>query len=99
MKRIFLFIVTNLAVVLVLASLVSYWYYLRVAWYMWFREAPAGGGIPLPTLPPALSTALVVSAVLIVALGVFPGLLLDLAQQGASALVQVPSNMVGSLHP
>src|SRR5690606_38856185 len=25
-----------LAVVLVMASLVSYFYYLRVAWYMWF---------------------------------------------------------------
>src|SRR5690606_33622144 len=31
-----------LAVVLVLASLVSYYYYLRVAWYMWFREPAAG---------------------------------------------------------
>ena len=30
----------TLAVVLVMATLVSYWYYLRVAWYMWMREAP-----------------------------------------------------------
>mgnify|MGYP006201495499 CR=1 FL=1 len=36
-----------LAVVLVLTSLVSYWYYLRMAWYMWFRE-PAEGTVLEP---------------------------------------------------
>ena len=31
-----------LAVILVMASLVSYFYYLRVAWYMWFRDPVEG---------------------------------------------------------
>ncbi|NIP14272.1 MAG: NADH-quinone oxidoreductase subunit N, partial [Pseudomonadales bacterium] len=30
-----------LSVILVLTTIVSYWYYLRVAWFMWMREAPS----------------------------------------------------------
>ncbi|HEX9107999.1 MAG TPA: proton-conducting transporter membrane subunit, partial [Longimicrobiales bacterium] len=85
-----------LAVVMVLASLISYWYYLRVAWYMWFREAPAGGG-PVPVLPGALKVALVVSAALVVLLGIFPGLFLGLAQQSAASLLPAPGAAVGLL--
>ena len=85
-----------LAVVLVLASLLSYWYYLRVAWYMWFREAPAEGG-PVPELSGGLRVVLVTSAALVVLIGIFPGLLLSLAEQSAAALVQAPSNVLGLL--
>ncbi len=76
-----------LAVALVLASLVSYYYYLRVAWYMWFREPDDDGRTPL-TLTPALKAALVIAAVGVVILGVFPGALLDAAQASATSLMQ-----------
>jgi NADH-quinone oxidoreductase subunit N len=42
-----------LALILVLGTVVSYYYYLRVAWYMWMRSAPDDEGprpfwVPLP---------------------------------------------------
>ncbi|HEX7051335.1 MAG TPA: NADH-quinone oxidoreductase subunit N [Longimicrobiales bacterium] len=84
-----------LAVVLVLASLVSYYYYLRVAWYMWFREAPsaqAHGGIEIS---PGLRFALVAAVVGIVWLGIFPGQLLELAERSAAIFGQMPSAFLG----
>ncbi|MGH7467048.1 MAG: NADH-quinone oxidoreductase subunit N [Longimicrobiales bacterium] len=81
-----------LAVVLVLASLVSYWYYLRVAWYMWFRDAPA-------TTQPALSVsgpmrvALIAAALGVVLLGLLPGELLEAAEKSAGAIVPAPASM------
>ncbi|HEY0305884.1 MAG TPA: hypothetical protein VGC44_13010, partial [Longimicrobiales bacterium] len=76
-----------LAVVLVLASLVSYWYYLRMAWYMWFREpvAPAEGSEPI-VLNGAMKFALVSAAILVVVLGVLPNVLLDAAAKSAASL-------------
>jgi NADH-quinone oxidoreductase subunit N len=88
-----------LSVALVLASLLSYYYYLRVAWYMWFREADAtdaGADIPV-TLTPALRAALVIAAVGVVFLGVFPGVLLDAAQHSAAALMQTPAAVVDAV--
>lgn len=77
----------SLAVVLVLASLVSYWYYLRMAWYMWFREpiAAAEGSEPI-VLNGAMKFALVGAAILIVVLGVLPNVLLDAAEKSAASL-------------
>jgi NADH-quinone oxidoreductase subunit N len=87
-----------LAVVLVLASLVSYWYYLRVAWYMWFRDAvPGAGAGPEPST--GLKVALATAAVLVLALGVAPGPLLSLAEQSAATLLRVPAATVGLLLP
>lgn len=80
-----------LAILLVLASLVSYWYYLRVAWYMWFREADKPGIDAGLVVPGPMRVALVTAAVGILLLGIFPGQLLDLAQQSAMALTQAPT--------
>jgi NADH-quinone oxidoreductase subunit N len=77
-----------LAVVLVLTSLLSYWYYLRMAWYMWFREPVAGasqGAEPI-ALNGTLKFALIVAAVLIVVIGVLPNELLDAAEKSAASL-------------
>ncbi|MEO5510871.1 MAG: NADH-quinone oxidoreductase subunit N [Longimicrobiales bacterium] len=82
-----------LSVALVLASLLSYYYYLRVAWYMWFREPEVDGRTPL-TLTPALKWALVLATAGIVALGVLPGILLDAAQDGATGLMQESATTV-----
>jgi NADH-quinone oxidoreductase subunit N len=78
-----------LAIVLVLASLVSYWYYLRVAWYMWFSEPSAEVAAEEPVVVAgSMKAALVLAAFLIVLLGVLPNELLDAAQRSAAALSQ-----------
>jgi NADH-quinone oxidoreductase subunit N len=75
-----------LAVILVLASLLSYWYYLRVAWYMWFREPPAQA-LPALAVPTPMKVALIIAAVGVILLGVIPGTLLEAAQNSAAALL------------
>jgi len=88
-----------LAVVVVMASLVSYWYYLRVAWYMWFREATESSA-EATKLSAGLRLALGLAAAAIVVLGVFPGGLLALAERSAATLMRVPTAAVGLLlHP
>lgn len=79
-----------LAVTLVLTSLVSYYYYLRVAWYMWFREADEAVADREITVSPGLRVALVAAAVAVMLLGIFPAQILDLAQQSATALLELP---------
>ena len=75
-----------LAVVLVMASLISYWYYLRMAWYMWFREpGPRDPDYPI-VVSGTMKAALVIAAVLIVVLGVLPNELLEAAERSAAAL-------------
>jgi NADH-quinone oxidoreductase subunit N len=61
-----------LAVTLVLTSLISYYYYLRVVWKMYFEEMPEG--TPIPARPgPAFQAAMVVSVIGILAAGLVPG--------------------------
>ena len=84
-----------LSVVLVLTTVVSYWYYLRVAWYMWMRDAPdqdahAGISVPLP-----MWLALVIGVFLVVYLGVFPGGALDFARSSVEGLSAVSEGLVG----
>ena len=82
-----------LAVVLVLASLLSYWYYLRVAWYMWFREAP-GKPQPALVLAPTMKVALLIAAVGVMLLGIVPGQLLKAAEKSASTLVPAAASVL-----
>jgi NADH-quinone oxidoreductase subunit N len=84
-----------LAIVLVLTSLVSYWYYLRMAWYMWFREPTPGTAVAEGiTVNGTMKAALVLSAVLIVLLGVLPNQLLDAAARSAASLsIDAASNL------
>jgi NADH-quinone oxidoreductase subunit N len=83
-----------LAVVLVMASLLSYFYYLRVAWYMWFRDPVEGVDAPV-ALAPAMTVALIFAAVGVVLLGVVPGPLLGFAEQSAAGLLRVPAGLSG----
>lgn len=82
-----------LAIVLVLASLVSYWYYLRVAWYMWFRDPVVEAGVEPMAVGGTMKFALVAAAVLVVLLGILPGALLDMAQRSAATLSQTVHNV------
>lgn len=85
-----------LAIVLVLSSLVSYWYYLRVAWHMWFRDPVADATREPIALAGSMKTALLVMAALIVLLGILPGRLLNLAERSAVSLTQTVTLKVGS---
>ncbi len=76
-----------LLVVLVLTTLVSYWYYLRVAWFMWMKEAPEGavhrvGG----ATPFAIYVVLLVCGGIVLATGLLPGAAIDLAQGSVEGL-------------
>jgi NADH-quinone oxidoreductase subunit N len=85
-----------LAVTLVLTSLVSYYYYLRVAWYMWFQEPDEETGARRVTVSTGVQAVLVVAAIAVLLLGVFPEQVLDLAQESAAALLRTPLSDVAT---
>jgi NADH-quinone oxidoreductase subunit N len=69
-----------LAIVGVLTSVVSVFYYLRIVVMMYMTEAPAGA-TDGPRLHPAATTAFALAAVVVFYLGVLPTGLLDLASE------------------
>jgi NADH-quinone oxidoreductase subunit N len=75
----------TLSVILVLTTVVSYWYYLRLAWYMWMKESTealdAHFFVPVP-----VRAALLAAAGLIILLGIFPSGMLDLARDSVAGL-------------
>jgi NADH-quinone oxidoreductase subunit N len=73
----------ELAVIGVLCSLVSVFYYLRVIYYMYMRDHAAEA--PRPFTPPAWVATLVISVAGSVLLGIFAGPLLQLAQRAPLA--------------
>jgi NADH-quinone oxidoreductase subunit N len=84
-----------LAIVLVLASLVSYFYYLRVVWYMWFRDAEEATVTSQPTLATGLRVALAVAVVGLLITGIFPGQMLDIAESSAATLTRPQDAIFG----
>jgi NADH-quinone oxidoreductase subunit N len=85
----------TLAVILVLTTVVSYYYYLRVAWYAWMR-APVREdqheGLVIP-LPVRIALAAGVAAVLF--LGIFPSSLMELARGSVGALTSAGGGLLG----
>jgi NADH-quinone oxidoreductase subunit N len=81
----------TLSIVLVMATLVSYWYYLRVAWFMWMREAPAPDAHGAVYTPLTMRVALFGAAGLILFLGIFPSAFgfLDFVQSSVESLFGV----------
>jgi NADH-quinone oxidoreductase subunit N len=67
----------TLAIVAVVASVIGAFYYLRVVWLMYF-DAPAEQ--PAMNRAPALRLVLALNALAVLALGVFPGRLLELCR-------------------
>jgi NADH-quinone oxidoreductase subunit N len=88
----------SLAIILALATVVSYYYYLRVAWFMWMRPAPAEASAPAVWAGFPLRAGLLASAVLLLILGIFPGGLLSLAGAAAEGLF-ASGSLLASLVP
>ncbi|MFH1762957.1 MAG: NADH-quinone oxidoreductase subunit N [Gemmatimonadota bacterium] len=78
----------TLAVVLVLSTVLSYWYYLRVVWYMWMRDASGPDAHASVISPLPMRVALFGAAGLILFLGIFPSAFgfLDFVQSSVDSL-------------
>ena len=71
------------SVIGLLNSVVGAYYYLRVMVYMYMREPIPGAPIATPMQSGYVASALVISAVLVLALGIIPGISLDVAVAAA----------------
>jgi NADH-quinone oxidoreductase subunit N len=72
-----------LAVIGVLNSAVSLYYYIRIVVFMWLKNEPTGSA---PTTSPALAVALVVAVVATLGLGMYPQPLFQFAEASAATL-------------
>ena len=90
-----------LSVVLVLTTAVSYWYYLRVAWFMWMKEADEESRAVAERAhaPFAGHAVIVVCAGLLVLGGVFPDTLIELAAGSVAGLREVMGAGAAALTP
>jgi NADH-quinone oxidoreductase subunit N len=79
----------GLAIIAVLNSALSLYYYLRVVVYMW--ASPPDAASPPFTVSPGMAAVLIVTVAGTIALGVYPQLLFELAQASASTLGAAPS--------
>jgi NADH-quinone oxidoreductase subunit N len=84
-----------LSVVLVLTTVASYWYYLRVAWFMWMREPMAEGQHEHVVTALPMRVAMVVSVAVILYLGVFPSAALDFARASVQGLGVLGGGILG----
>jgi NADH-quinone oxidoreductase subunit N len=73
-----------LAVLALLNSVIGAYYYLRVLVYMYMREPAAGAPVAVPMRSGYVAAALLVSAVLVLVLGLTPTRYLDMAVSAAS---------------
>ena len=84
-----------LAVVLVLASLISYFYYLRVIVVMYMRPAPASREARSTALPAPAGFAVAFAAVAVLALFFAAGPVTRAAERSATALFPTAQSMFG----
>ena len=75
----------ELAVTLALTSFISYYYYLRVIWKMYFEE-PAADAVQTPTPGLAFRAAATISVVTILVAGLFPGPALEASHRAGVSL-------------
>ena len=73
-----------LAIVAFVNSVIGAYYYLRVLVYMYMREPAAGAPVAVPMRSGYVTAALLVSAALVLALGLTPTRYLDVAVRAAS---------------
>jgi NADH-quinone oxidoreductase subunit N len=80
----------GLAIILVLNSAIGAYYYLRIIVMMYMREAR--GEVPVTRIPAAAAIAMAICVAATLALGVFPGRVLDYTTQSANQIVQEHSS-------
>jgi len=73
-----------LAIIAFVNSVIGAYYYLRVLVYMYMREPAAGAPIATPMRSGYVAAALILSAILVIMLGVTPGRSLDMAELAAA---------------
>jgi NADH-quinone oxidoreductase subunit N len=84
----------TLAVALVIASLISYFYYLRVVVVMYMRPAPAEDKRSAPLVGGgAARTTVIVAAVLVLVLFFYPRPVMRWAQESVADVVAAPSSL------
>ena len=76
----------GLAVVLLLNSVVSAYYYLKVLVYMYFREPVPGAPQAIPMRSGYVYAGLILSGILVVLLGLCPGNSFEMATKAVLAL-------------
>jgi NADH-quinone oxidoreductase subunit N len=74
-----------LSVILLLNSVLGAYYYLRVMVFMYMREPAAGAAVATPMKSGYVTTALVIAAVAVIALGLLPTTSLEVAVRAALA--------------
>jgi NADH-quinone oxidoreductase subunit N len=74
-----------LSIVLLLNSVLGAYYYLRVMVFMYMREPAAGAAVATPMKSGYVTTALVIAAVAVIALGLLPTTSLEVAVRAALA--------------
>jgi NADH-quinone oxidoreductase subunit N len=72
-----------LAVIGVLNSAISLYYYVRVVVFMWIKEDAVGSGI---TLAPGIALTLAIAVAGTILFGIYPAPLFTFAEQSAAAL-------------
>jgi len=72
-----------LAVIGVLNSAISLYYYVRVVVFMWLKNEPSGSD---PVVNPAMATAVAIALAATLLLGVYPGPLFEFAEASARTL-------------
>jgi NADH-quinone oxidoreductase subunit N len=77
----------GLAVLLVLTTVVSYYYYLRVAWFAWMREPARPEQHDHVPMPLPIRIALVGAAAVVLYLGIFPASALELARASVEGMM------------
>ena len=87
----------RLCVILVLTTVVSYYYYLRLAWYAWMREPATPTQHEQLHIPLPMRVALLVGAIVVIYLGLFPSSVLELARDSAAGLsAEQPTLLLGT---
>ena len=86
----------TLSVIFVLTTVVSYYYYLRIAWYMWMRESSDPAADDPVAVPLAMRFAMGAAVALVVVLGIFPEGGVSFARAGAESVVAAGSFLLGA---
>ena len=84
-----------LSVILVLTTVLSYWYYLRVAWVMWMKNPEVEGQHDHITVPLPMRFALLVSVGLILYVGILPSGTLEFARASIEGLGTFGGGLLG----